>query len=158
MRAIQRINAEIITELKGRFLLVNAALYQKKSQLLYLDKEPQRFCPNDEYNLVLGHIRTGGRQDTSIVTYNSWKHDFEVIGIGSHSYLEGVITGIENGGGVISGYDLKGWNIWKQYFGMEEYPENQLFVIKYHIKGNISDVTEVCGSDFITCYDNLEVC
>ena len=145
MSIIYKINRELKSRIPYAGKTVKAIdkpLYQKQNQLLYKENEPLKFEPDDAFELITGHLRTGGRKNNSANVWDAWTHEVELIAIGSHMYLDAVIKSIEDSGGKVTSYDLKGWNIWKQYFGMEEYPENQLFTVKYTTNGSFEDVEE----------------
>lgn len=144
MNIIEKINWAISVRTpiaREKVCAIDAALYVKQNALLYQDgNEPQKFFPDDTRDLIVGHLRTGGRKDNRATLWEAWNHEVELIAIGSHKYLDVVISGIESAGALVQSYDLRGGNIWKQYFsGLDEHPENQIFTVKYSINGRFED-------------------
>lgn len=134
----------------GPALLVSVPLYQhtnaaaKKVELLYNHNGTiDQFMPNDTFSLIIGHLPISGRFNPAKPVYEAWTHEVELIVIGAHKYLEAVLYGVAASANVIS-YDLRGTNIWRQYFGMEEYPENQVFTIRYQIVGDMEPIENYC--------------
>lgn len=150
MTVIEAINKEYLKNTKHKVKAIDSPLYQKKDALVYFDikGEVDKFFPDDNYSLIIGHLINSGRVNPNNEFYDQWVHEVDCICIGSHSYLNSVINAINLAGGSVKSYDLRGYNVWRQYFGIEEYMENQVFVIKYTITGKVeyavNDMCEPC--------------